>query len=125
MSCFLWPELLSVEGFDLATGTRLLWPLALAGCSAASLAPPSGGDAAPLGSDSAARVNDVANGGPDDAALTEMNASLMDAAVDAAPSTDAGETPLEGGSGCPGLFCEDFEGGQIDPVKWDLVTGAG
>jgi hypothetical protein len=26
---------------------------------------------------------------------------------------------------CPGLFCEDFEEGQVDPTKWDLQMGGG
>jgi hypothetical protein len=26
---------------------------------------------------------------------------------------------------CAGLFCEDFEQGQIDVSKWDILTGAG
>ena len=27
------------------------------------------------------------------------------------------------GAACAGLFCEDFEEGQLDPTKWDLQTG--
>jgi hypothetical protein len=37
--------------------------------------------------------------------------------------------PADGGAGgapaCPGLVCEDFEGGSIDPAKWDTVTSGG
>jgi len=36
---------------------------------------------------------------------------------------------MGGGSGgtdsCPGLFCEDFESGSIDPAKWDTSTKGG
>jgi hypothetical protein len=30
-----------------------------------------------------------------------------------------------GADGCGGLFCEDFEQGEIDPSKWDILMGAG
>ncbi len=28
--------------------------------------------------------------------------------------------PARGGIPCPGLFCEDFESGQLDPTVWDV-----
>jgi hypothetical protein len=37
-------------------------------------------------------------------------------ADDASKDTGAGEA-------CAGLFCEDFEDGQIDPAKWSIPTG--
>src|SRR6266545_4803041 len=30
-----------------------------------------------------------------------------------------------GASSCPGLLCEDFESGSIDPAKWDTSTKGG
>jgi hypothetical protein len=30
-----------------------------------------------------------------------------------------------GGGGCPGVLCEDFESGQIDPTRWDVRTSGG
>jgi hypothetical protein len=55
---------------------------------------------------------------------------VVDAATGASEgSTDAGVGPEDGSGGdggaCPGLFCEDFEHGQLDPTKWDLQTGGG
>jgi hypothetical protein len=41
-------------------------------------------------------------------------------------STGASGAAGSSGSGsCAGLFCEDFEQGQLDPAKWDTVTGMG
>jgi len=39
----------------------------------------------------------------------------------------AGGTPTGGGgaSACPGLVCEDFETGSIDPAKWDTSSQGG
>jgi hypothetical protein len=39
----------------------------------------------------------------------------------------AGGTPTGGGgaSACPGLVCEDFETGSIDPAKWDTSSKGG
>jgi len=52
-----------------------------------------------------------------DAGVPGANAVVADAEADAAQdSSDVA---------CSGLFCEDFEQGQIDPTKWDLQTGAG
>jgi hypothetical protein len=47
-------------------------------------------------------------------------------AVDAPGSIDAQNDPppAETGTGaCAGLFCEDFEQGQLDPAKWDTQMG--
>lgn len=38
------------------------------------------------------------------------------------PATDGG---AGGASACPGLICEDFETGSIDPAKWDTSTKGG
>jgi hypothetical protein len=45
-----------------------------------------------------------------------------DAAKDAADISD-GDSGTVGG--CPGVFCEDFESGQIDPGKWATPTSNG
>ncbi len=37
----------------------------------------------------------------------------------------SGATSAAGSSACPGLFCEDFEEGQLDTTKWDLQKGGG
>jgi hypothetical protein len=47
---------------------------------------------------------------------------------DAETSTGVGPEAASQDTGtndCAGLFCEDFEQGQIDPSKWDVMTGAG
>jgi len=50
----------------------------------------------------------------------QADAGEADASGDAAPSgTDSGLTRDDGGA-CPGLFCDDFEEGQIDPNKWSI-----
>ena len=43
--------------------------------------------------------------------------------TDAAVSQEAGAS--DAGSTCSGLFCEDFEEGQLDSSKWDVQIGAG
>jgi hypothetical protein len=44
-----------------------------------------------------------------------------------APDTGAPDVagPDGGSGGCPGILCEDFESGQIDPARWDLRTSGG
>jgi len=74
---------------------------------------------------------------PDDAA-TEPPVDHAPPSVDApvgglediAPLPDAGATEASTDvgadsppSGCPGLFCEDFESGALDPVKWAVTSG--
>jgi hypothetical protein len=49
---------------------------------------------------------------------TAMSATI-DGSADASLS-DATES--EGGSSCPGVFCEDFEEGQVDTTKWVSYT---
>lgn len=44
------------------------------------------------------------------------------------PGGNGGSPTLTGGagaSGCGGLICEDFEGGSVDPSKWDTVASGG
>jgi hypothetical protein len=85
---------------------------------------------ADTGSASDSTDGTAASGSANDGA----NGSESGLAVDAATSGNEGSTEAgvgqEGGSDaeggtCPGLFCEDFEEGQLDPAKWDLQTGAG
>jgi hypothetical protein len=37
----------------------------------------------------------------------------------------AGGTSAGGASSCSGLVCEDFESGQVDAAKWELLTSGG
>jgi hypothetical protein len=43
--------------------------------------------------------------------------------------TGGGSSSTDGGAGgassCPGLICEDFETGSIDPAKWDTSSNGG
>jgi hypothetical protein len=44
--------------------------------------------------------------------------------AEAGPSDAPSESRSEGGTGgCPGLFCEDFESGALDPDKWQVTSG--
>jgi hypothetical protein len=70
-----------------------------------SITPTPTADAAPI----------EAASGPGEGSVDEASIPL-DAGPDAAG---------EGGAACAGLFCEDFEQGEIDPAKWDTETGAG
>ncbi|HVU51259.1 MAG TPA: hypothetical protein VHL80_11260 [Polyangia bacterium] len=48
------------------------------------------------------------------------------AAPDAPTPVEAGAPdapPEAGAAGCPGLFCEDFESGALDPGKWAVTSG--
>lgn len=110
----------------MTTGIQLLWTLALAGCSTSSLvAPPSEGDASVAVGDDAKPGTVVNEGDPQGVDSPVVQIGPMDAAIDVAPMVDAGDTPPEAGPSCEGVFCEDFELGQIDLMKWDLVVGAG
>jgi hypothetical protein len=80
----------------------------------------SGGE---TGSTDATAMSDSAGGGTP----VSESGSVVDAEGGGEGSTDAGtgqETgPGAEGGACPGLICEDFEQGQLDPAKWDLQTG--
>jgi hypothetical protein len=59
-----------------------------------------------------------------------MDASGMDdvapPARDASNEASGDATPAAGDAGgCPGLFCEDFEGDQFDSTKWNVQTVGG
>jgi hypothetical protein len=73
-----------------------------------------------------------AEGGSDGSIAAETGdaaAETGDAAAEtgdaAAETGDAAAEEAERAPECAGLFCEDFESGQIDPDKWDLRTGVG
>jgi hypothetical protein len=74
--------------------------------------------------DGATSGGDSSADGGDEAATTSDGGGSGDGSTDTAPGSDAGSKE---DSGCAGLFCEDFEQGQgqLDPVKWDVKTGAG
>jgi hypothetical protein len=59
--------------------------------------------------------------------VIDAAASAPDATVVAAPPLDAapGAPPDGGAVACTSLFCEDFEGGQIDPARWSTQTSGG
>jgi hypothetical protein len=84
----------------------------------------SGGDGSGGGSDGAAATADGGPSGGDgstDVALSGDGGS-RDGSTDAAFGGDGGSND---GGACAGLFCEDFEQGQLDPAKWDVLVGAG
>jgi len=47
----------------------------------------------------------------------------------AAGGSGGGSSTIDGGAGgaspCPGLLCEDFESGSVDPAKWDTSLKGG
>ncbi len=114
-----------------------LWLDALVACSASSPAVPAGnvdgtggiGDSSSgNGGGGTGNGTDAAtNGGADSGGNGEAEAAVEDGGADASDgSTDAGlsgEADSSHGGSCAGLFCEDFEQGQLDPAKWDTQTG--
>ena len=130
-----------------------LWPVALLACSASSPTAPSdnvgtvggsagsstggssgngGASGSGMGTGFDAATSGGAGGGDggsgNDAAVGSAGATAL---ADAAPSERDGSTDAarngEGGStdggACAGLFCENFEQGQLDPAKWDTRMG--
>src|SRR5579859_3247668 len=83
-----------------------------------------GNDAAADGSQATGGGGGGAGGALADAPTMAVDAAL-DVTADATAAGDAEDATSEAGSGCSGLFCEDFEQGQIDMTKWDVLTGAG
>ena len=104
-----------------------LWPLALIACTTSSPAVPSGKvDAAGGRSDSSPGTGGATGGGVDAADVSEGAAAVKDGATSGSDgSTDTAPSGEGGGGACAGLFCEDFEHGQIDPAIWDVQTGSG
>jgi hypothetical protein len=85
-----------------------------------------GGSESGSGSGTGTGTDAEAAGGDDSAAGSEGAASVADAGANGSDAaTDA--PPSQGASGdagsCSGLFCEDFEQGQLDPAKWDTQMG--
>jgi hypothetical protein len=63
-----------------------------------------------------------------DAALAEADSTDVDAATSSIASDAQRGTSLGGdgaAGGCPGLFCEDFETGMLDPSIWNVQTSGG
>jgi hypothetical protein len=77
----------------------------------ASKAPGSAGD-----NGAAGNVDDAEGVLPPDSAATDGPALTP---------PDSGTIASDAGSACPGLFCEDFETGQLDTAKWDPQTKGG
>jgi hypothetical protein len=84
-------------------------PDGAAGMAGAAPTDAATGDAAGMGGGG----GDTTDGG----ALDARDAGLV---LDAGP-----ELPADGAPGCPGLICEDFERGAIDPAKWDQQVSGG
>jgi hypothetical protein len=128
-------------------GLKILLAAALsaaAGCAARASDPPPFVDASSEGGPGSGRTPDGGAPGLFDAATASdgPDASL-DAGTDASPgvpdASDEVGTPAaeaaavgssDGGSdesatGCPGLFCEDFERGAIDPTIWSVQANGG
>jgi len=120
---------------------RVLWPVMLLACSTSPRAVSSGGVDAAGGSGG---VSTTGNGGesgtgsgPDAATGAAGESGGGSGGAAAIPdggasgsggSTDAGAGGAAGsstGGPCVGLFCEDFEQGQLDPAVWDIQTGSG
>jgi hypothetical protein len=114
-----------------------LLQLLCAGCGATSGARPASdaaneprtaGDAcASSACDAASPVtSDVPGPPPPDAALEVVaDTNGADNSGDTAAETPPVDTSRDAPpAGCPGLFCEDFESGALDPGKWSATSGA-
>jgi hypothetical protein len=78
------------------------------------------------GSPDATAVSDSAGGGPtvtDSGSVFDAGGGGGEGSTDAGVGQESG--PGAEGGACSGLFCEDFEDGQVDPTKWDLLMGQG
>jgi len=73
----------------------------------------------------------VGEASPAPAGGSQDSASGKDQATDSATPIDASPLPGRGAdgsdaqAGCSGLFCEDFESGEIDAAVWDTKTFGG
>jgi hypothetical protein len=65
----------------------------------------------------------------EDAASTAEGSGSPESTTDTAPGDDDANAnanaTAEGGPSCAGVFCEDFEEGQIDATKWDMQAKGG
>lgn len=89
-------------------------------------APPKASDAGVVTMDSSVGPTGVGFG--DDAGIDTTDAESS-VATDANPPEESFESSsaagaTDGGT-CSGVFCEDFEQGQIDPTRWDTQTNGG
>ncbi|HXI54517.1 MAG TPA: hypothetical protein VNO55_00530 [Polyangia bacterium] len=83
-----------------------------------------------VGTDSAGSggTDDVGRGGAPAAGGGGSDNGGSGGSGDAGPETEAGGVAKDGGAeggdseGCVGLFCEDFESGQVDPTKWTMPS---
>ena len=97
-------------------GALALGLMACTSGGAGPMSPAGGGTGGGSGGSAGGGAGGAGGGGQPDAAPP----------VDAPGSVDAQSDPppAETGSGaCAGLFCEDFEQGQLDPAKWDTQMG--
>jgi len=89
---------------------------------------PATGSTAPVPSSSGA-AGDGAVGSVDAEGDLAVDSTATDSSDPIPPDTgttaDSGTASSDAGSTCPGLFCEDFETGQLDPGKWDTQTKGG
>jgi hypothetical protein len=122
-------------------GRPYLWILCAAACiacdnggSPSSWSPGGGVDSGEIDSGSSgggsADATSPMDSASDTATAAPESGLVVDAGSGSEGSTDAGVgqesgPAAEGGAACAGLFCEDFEDGQVDPTKWDLQTGGG
>ncbi|HEX3694047.1 MAG TPA: hypothetical protein VH374_01560 [Polyangia bacterium] len=113
-------------------GLLTLWPVALIACSTSPSVGPAGNvdaaggstDLSPGSGGAPGSGGGEASGGRGGAAtVTDAGASDSGGAIDAPLSGDS--APSDGGAACVGVFCEDFEQGQLDPAVWDVQTGSG
>ena len=89
----------------------------------------------PSGTAGAAATNNGSGGnaGGGQGGATAGSGGTVDSGGAAASGGAAGQAGGNGSSGsgaggaasCPGLVCEDFESGSIDPAKWDTSTKGG
>jgi hypothetical protein len=60
--------------------------------------------------------------GEEVAVVKDAGAAASDSSTDTGAGGAGDSSP---GAPCAGLFCEDFEEGQLDPAKWEVQMGGG
>jgi hypothetical protein len=87
------------------------------------------GEAGPSGTAGAAATNNgsggSAGGGQGGAAAGDGGTPASGGAAGQAGGNDSSGSGAGGTASCPGLVCEDFESGSIDPAKWDTSSKGG
>ena len=99
-----------------------VWPVALIACSVSSPAVPRQNVDAAGGSIDSSSGNGGESG--EEVAIVVKDAAASES-VDSMDATLSDEGGSSNGGACGGLFCEDFEQGQLDPAKWDVQMGGG